>query len=171
MNLNEISRLIKDVPDFPKKGIVFKDMTPVLADPTAFKALTSHMCELMPKNIKKIVAIESRGFILGAAMAQQLGLGLVLVRKPGKLPRKTLSHSYSLEYGEDTLQIHAEDLTPGEEIAIVDDVLATGGTAHATEQLCEKLGANVKALVFLMEIDFLQGSKKLKAPHHTLLHV
>ncbi len=171
MNISQISELIKEVPDFPKKGIVFKDMTPVLADPKAFAALTQLLSELVPADVKKIVAIESRGFILGAAVAQQLGLGLVLVRKPGKLPRKTHSHSYSLEYGTDTLEIHADDLKSGEAVVVMDDVLATGGTAHATEQLCSKVGAKVKRLIFLMEIDFLNGAEKLSAPHHSLLHV
>lgn len=171
MNLNQIAALIKDVPDFPKKGIIFKDITPVLADPQAFKALIDELSRKVPAHTNKIVAVESRGFILGSALAHHLGLGMVLVRKPGKLPRSTVSHSYELEYGSDTLQIHAEDLYPDENVVIVDDVLATGGTAAATEHLCQQVGAKVICSLFMMEIGFLNGSKKLNSPHFSLYSI
>lgn len=171
MTLDQIAQQIQDVPDFPKPGILFKDITPVLADPKAFRALIEHFAQQVPSETEKIVAIESRGFILGSALAHHLETGLVLVRKPGKLPRSTVSHSYELEYGTDKLQIHAEDLAPDEKVVIIDDVLATGGTAAATEFLCREVGAKVLKHLFLMEIEFLKGREKLNSPLHCLLKV
>lgn len=169
LSAEQLKRLIRDVPDFPKPGILFKDITPVLADGPAFEALVQHLAALVPKQTTKLVAIESRGFILGAAVAMRLGLGMVLVRKPGKLPYATLSHSYALEYGKDTLQIHVDALNPQDRVCIIDDVLATGGTAQATEVLCVETGAKVAGFVFMMELGFLNGRQKLKAPTETFI--
>lgn len=169
--LEEIKAQIVDVPDFPKSGIIFKDITPVLADHLSFKSLCLHFSELVPKSATKIVAIESRGFLLGAALSQHLHLGLVLVRKPGKLPRKAHKISYQLEYGSDSLELHETDLTKNDKVVIIDDVLATGGTARATEELVKKTGAEILQHIFLMEIDFLKGREKLIAPSKALFQV
>ncbi len=156
--------LIRDVPDFPKPGILFKDITPVLADGLAFKSLIRYLAGQVPVGTTKLVAIESRGFILGAALAEFLGLGLVLIRKPGKLPAATHSHSYALEYGTDTLQIHVDALATSDRVCVVDDVLATGGTAQAAEILCRKAGAELSGFLFFIELGFLGGRLKLSAP-------
>lgn len=169
LGVEELRRLIRDVPDFPKPGIMFKDITPLLADPKAFDALATHLAEIVPADTTHLCAIESRGFILGAAVAMKRELALVLVRKPGKLPYATLSHSYDLEYGRDTLQIHVDALKSGDRVCIIDDVLATGGTASATEVLCTETGASVNGFAFLMELGFLKGREKLKAPAKSLM--
>lgn len=171
MTLEHIHTLIRDVPDFPKPGILFKDITPILEHGEAFAALTGHMAERMPAGANKIVAIESRGFILGSALAHRLGCGLVIVRKPGKLPRATVRESYELEYGTDTLEIHRDAFRSNDHVVVIDDVLATGGTAAATERLCERAGARVLASVFLMEIEALRGREKLKNPSVSLFRV
>jgi adenine phosphoribosyltransferase len=162
---------IRDVADFPKPGIVFKDITPILSDASSFQALTEHMAKLVPAGTTRLAAIESRGFILGAAVATQLNLGLTLIRKPGKLPYSTFSHSYDLEYGRDTLQIHVDALGPDDRVCIVDDVLATGGTAHAAEVLCLETGAVVSGFAFMMELGFLKGRAKLKADCKALIQL
>ncbi len=123
----------------------------------------------MPNGTTKLAAIESRGFILGSAVAMKLGLGMVLIRKPGKLPRKTISHSYALEYGKDTLQMHDGALSAGDQVCIVDDILATGGTAQAAEILCSQSGASVSGFALLMELGFLKGRAKLRAPVASLI--
>lgn len=169
MSMAQVEKLIRDVPDFPKPGILFKDITPVLADPKAFQSMTAHLAELVPPGTTRLASIESRGFILGSAVAMKLGLGMVLIRKPGKLPYATLSHSYELEYGKDTLQIHVDALTSKDKVCIVDDVLATGGTAAATETLCVETGAVVSGFAFLMELGFLNGRKKLTASSRSLI--
>jgi adenine phosphoribosyltransferase len=171
MSIGEVRQLIQDVPDFPKPGIMFKDITPVLENPVAYKSLTRLLCEQVPSKAKKLVAIESRGFLLASAMSQHLDCGVVLVRKPGKLPRPTWSQTYALEYGEDQLEIHRDALLSNEEVVIVDDVLATGGTAEAVEKLTKKAGGQVLMSLFLMEIEFLSGSKRLKAPARSLIQV
>lgn len=169
-SVQNIEQKLRVVPDFPKAGIQFLDMSPILAEKGVFQSLIQHLCEFAKeKNISKIVAMESRGFILGAAMAQQLNCGFVMVRKKGKLPGPTLSVRYELEYGTDQLEILPQSLLAGEKIMIVDDVLATGGTAQATYELCNKLKADVLGFIFFIEIDFLQGRKKLQAPVHSLL--
>lgn len=152
---------IRDVPDFPKPGIVFKDITPLLADGAAFSAVVSEMATHVGEDVDAIVGIESRGFIFGAALAQQLGLGLVTVRKPGKLPAEVLSIEYELEYGVDRLEIHRDALSQGHRVVIVDDLLATGGTAAATVQLVRNLGAEVAGCLFVIELGFLDGRKAL----------
>jgi len=152
---------IRDVKDFPKPGIVFKDITPLLAHGAAFAQAVSEMAEMVGPNVDAIVGIESRGFIFGAALANRLGLGLVTVRKPGKLPADVHSVEYELEYGFDRLEIHRDALTEGHRVVVVDDLLATGGTAAATVKLIGKLGATVDACLFAIELDFLQGRKAL----------
>ena len=168
MTLEQIRGLIRDVPDFPKKGILFKDITPVLADGLAFSKLADHLSEMVPHKATKLAVIESRGFLIGSAVAMKLGLGVVLIRKPGKLPHATLTHSYDLEYGKDSLQIHVDSLTAGDRVCILDDVLATGGTAQAAEVLCKETGAEVVGHVFMMELGFLKGREKLKSSVQSL---
>jgi adenine phosphoribosyltransferase len=154
---------IRDVPDFPKKGIVFKDITTLLKDPVTFRRAIDLLVVLCGgESADKVVAIESRGFIVGSLVAHRLGLGFVPVRKPGKLPARTLKATYDLEYGTDSLEIHADALAAGERVLVVDDVIATGGTARAVGELTEKLGATVAAYVFLVELTFLNGREKLK---------
>ena len=152
---------IRDVPDFPKPGIVFKDITPLLADGEAFSAVVSEMAARVGDDVDAIVGIESRGFIFGAALAQRLGLGLVTVRKPGKLPSEVLSIEYELEYGVDRLEIHRDALSHDHRVVIVDDLLATGGTAAATVELVRNLGAEVAGCLFAIELGFLDGRKAL----------
>jgi adenine phosphoribosyltransferase len=163
MNTPELVRAnILDVPDFPSPGIVFKDITPVLSNSIAFGALIDHIAEECNSlGITQVVGIESRGFIFGAAVAYALGTGLTIVRKPRKLPRQTRSVTYDLEYGTDTLHIHHDALVAGDRVLVVDDVLATGGTAAATAKLIEACGAEVVRMAFVIELDFLGGRAKL----------
>lgn len=155
---------IRDVIDFPKKGIIFKDITPLLANAEASKeVLEAFVQGLNGKKIDKVVGMESRGFLFGMLLAQRLNAGFVPVRKPKKLPFETLSQTYELEYGTDELEIHIDAIEKGENVLIHDDVLATGGTAEATCKLVEKLGGNIVQLNFLMELEFLNGREKLKS--------
>jgi len=158
INLREY---VRDIPDFPKPGIIFKDITPMLANGDAFAASISSMACFIPEDVDGIVGIESRGFIFGAALAQQLGLGLILVRKPGKLPADVHGVDYELEYGMDRLEIHRDSLSAGHRVVIVDDLLATGGTASATIDLVRTLGAEVSACLFAIELTFLNGRGRL----------
>lgn len=169
-SIENIKNMIVDVADFPKKGVVFKDITPILDDPKAFHSLFEHFKNTIDFKVDKVVAIESRGFLLGGPLAMLLEAGLVLVRKPGKLPRETVKQSYDLEYGQDSLEIQKDDLKAGDRVLIVDDVLATGGTAHAAENLCGQLGAEVVGHRFLIELGFLAGAEKLKAPSRSLIN-
>ncbi len=154
--------LIRDVPDFPKKGIVFKDITPLLADAKAYREVIDALAErYRGQGITKVVAIESRGFLFGAPLAVQLGAGLVIVRKPGKLPWKSIREEYLLEYGTDTLEMHQEMLTAADKVIVVDDLLATGGTAEAVGRLVTRQGAKVQEFSFVVELAFLSGRKKL----------
>ncbi len=158
----EIKSLIVDVPDFPRAGIVFKDITPVLANPTAFKAVTEHLAEHAARlECDAVLAIESRGFIIGAPLAQRLGLPLHLVRKRGKLPRAAITVRYELEYGFDYLEMHSDAIHRGGRYLIVDDVIATGGTAAAVASIVSQQGATVAACAFLVELEFLAGREKL----------
>ena len=160
--VDALKAAIRDVPDFPKKGIVFKDITTLLKEPVLFRRTVDLLAVLCgDRPVDKVVAIESRGFILGGVLANRLGAGFVPVRKPGKLPAKTLRASYALEYGTDTLEIHEDALSKGERVLIVDDVIATGGTAHAVGDLVDRLGAKVVAFAFLVELSFLNGREKL----------
>ncbi len=163
------SDYIRDIPDFPKKGIIFKDITPLLADGDAFSASISELSRLVPENVDAIVGIEARGFVFGAALAQHLGLGLVTVRKPGKLPADVHSIEYELEYGVDRLEIHRDALSVGHKVVIVDDLLATGGTAAATVELVQQLGAEVVSCLFVIELSFLNGRKAVRSETHSLL--
>ena len=157
-----LSALIRDVPDFPKPGILFKDITPLLADADAFHDATKAMAApYRGSRIDHVVGIESRGFILGACVARDLGVGFIPVRKPGKLPANKRSVEYALEYGTDKLEVHADACDHAERVLIVDDVLATGGTAAATCRLMRELGAEVVGLSFLIVLDFLKGREKV----------
>lgn len=154
--------LIEDVPDYPKPGILFKDITPLLANGPAFGRVIGELqAQLAPLEPTQIVAIESRGFIFGAAVAHALGVGLTIVRKPGKLPRDTRSVSYALEYGSDTLEMHADALGSSDRVVIVDDVLATGGTAAAVAELVSATGATLSAFAFPLVLAFLKGGDRL----------
>lgn len=153
---------IRDVPDFPKPGIVFKDITPLVGDARAFGTAVDLFAErYLSRGLRRVVAIESRGFIFGAALATRLEVPMALVRKPGKLPYERHSIRYALEYGEGVLEMHTDAVQPGEHVIIVDDVLATGGTAAAAAALCQKLGGVVDEFAFVIELGFLAGRKKL----------
>ena len=159
MNLSDF---IRDIPDFPKPGIVFKDITPLLKNPQSLAETVNQLCTLAKDSgITHVVGIESRGFIFGSAVAVELGAGFIPVRKPGKLPAKTLSETYSLEYGTDTIEIHSDALKEGDRVLLVDDLLATGGTMNAAVRLVEKTGAIVSRIMFVIELSFLKGREKL----------
>lgn len=160
--MDELKSIIRDVPDFPKKGIVFKDITTLLSDGRNFHRMIDLMAHrYIGQGIQKIVGVEARGFILGSALAYKLGLGIVLVRKPGKLPWKTLKKTYDLEYGTDTLEIHVDAFQPGEKVLIADDLLATGGTVSAVVDMVTQLQAEVVECAFMAELEFLEGRKRL----------
>ena len=153
---------IRDVADFPSPGIVFRDLTPLLGDPEALRVTVDALADVHEgRRIAKVVGVEARGFILAAPVAYRLGAGFVPVRKPGKLPWRTESEQYTLEYGVDSLEMHGDALQPGENVLIVDDVIATGGTAKATVRLVERAGATVAGLVFAVELTYLAGREKL----------
>ena len=159
----ELKDYIRDVKDYPKEGIIFKDITPLWKDKEAFKRGIEIIAEhYKGKNIDKVVSPEARGFIMGAPVAYLLNAGFVPVRKPGKLPWKTESVTYDLEYGTDTLTIHTDAIEQGEKVLIIDDLLATGGTSKAIVELVEKLGGKVEGIGFLVELEFLNGRKKLE---------
>ncbi|MFB6624520.1 adenine phosphoribosyltransferase [Streptomyces sp. NPDC056374] len=154
---------IRDVPDYPKPGVLFKDITPLLADPEAFTALTDALAGLCSAHgATKIVGLEARGFILAAPVAVRAGLGFVPVRKAGKLPGATLRQAYELEYGTAEIEVHAEDLAAGDRVMVIDDVLATGGTAEASIELIRRAGAEVAGVAVLMELGFLPGRARLE---------
>ncbi|HEY1509737.1 MAG TPA: adenine phosphoribosyltransferase [Solirubrobacteraceae bacterium] len=171
MSTVDLRRLIRDIPDFPRPGIMFKDITPLLLDPAALDQAISGLAELAkPLSVDLVVAAEARGFILGAALARQLGAGFVPARKPGKLPSETVSAEYTLEYGIDALEVHADALAGGTRVLVHDDLLATGGTAAAVCELIGDLGGVVAGCAFLVELGFLGGRERL-APHevHALI--
>jgi adenine phosphoribosyltransferase len=167
-----LAAYIRDVPDFPKEGIVFKDITPLLKDLRAFRTAIEQLTQPYKSNPPDlIVAVESRGFIFATPMAQELGCGFAPVRKPGKLPAETASRKYELEYGSDEVEIHIDAVARGDRVLIVDDLLATGGTAAATAELIESLGGEVSGLAFLIELDFLNGRAKLQDYEvHSIIH-
>ncbi len=168
----KLIKAIAEIPDFPKPGISFKDITPILANPDLHAELVSSMAEWSrPLKPDYIIGIESRGFMLGFALAQKLGVGFIPIRKPGKLPRAVYSEDYDLEYGSATVQLHKEDLQPGCRVIIHDDLLATGGTAEAAVKLCAKAGVNVVGVHFIIELAFLNGRKLLPEGTHILSEV
>jgi len=159
-----LRRTIRDVPDFPKKGIVFKDITPVLGDGAIYRRVVDELVARWKQSgIDQVVGIESRGFIFAAPLAYALGAGLSIVRKPGKLPWETIRESYSLEYGQDALELHIDSVGPGERVLVVDDLLATGGTAEAVGRLVTRQGADLVGYAFVVELSFLHGTRRLGA--------
>ncbi len=162
---------IRNIPDFPQKGVIFRDIAPLLEDKKAFKEAVRRLVrEYKDKKIDKVVGVDARGFILAGILAYCLKAGMVMVRKKGKLPYKTESEEFALEYGKATLEIHKDSIRPGERVLLVDDVLATGGTMEATAKLVEKLGGKVVGIVFLIILDYLPGRKRLKKyPIYSLL--
>jgi adenine phosphoribosyltransferase len=163
LNESDLKKKLRVIPDWPKKGVNFIDVTTLLKDPAAFRfvvdALTQHFSKMC---VDLVVGIEARGFAVGAPVAYQLGVGLVLARKKGKLPFKKLSIEYTLEYGTEFVEMHRDGIKKGQRVAIIDDLLATGGTAEATARLVEKIGGKIAGLAFIVELDFLKGRKKLR---------
>jgi adenine phosphoribosyltransferase len=163
MTVDELRSKIRDVPDFPKEGIVFKDLMPLIADADAFRSCVDLLAEwARPREPTVILGAEARGFIFGGALAYALDCGFVPARKPGKLPWRTVEATYELEYGSDTLQIHADALEPGARVIVLDDVLATGGTAAAKIDLVGQLGAVVVGVLFVVELEFLHGRDRIE---------
>jgi adenine phosphoribosyltransferase len=163
---------IRDVPDFPKPGILFKDITPLVKDPSSLRLAVHHLLHpFLGQEITAVVGMEARGFIFGSLVAWELGVGFVPLRKPGKLPYDVQAISYDLEYGSATLEVHIDALGQGDRVLLIDDLLATGGTAKASGDLVESLGAEIVAFGFVIELDDLEGRKRLKHwPVHSLLH-
>jgi adenine phosphoribosyltransferase len=162
MTIDELKELIRNIPDFPQPGILFRDITPVIADPRAFATVVDLIAEPWLGKIDMIVGIESRGFIIGAPVAYRLGVGLTIARKPGKLPFRTITESYQLEYGSASLHMHDDTLEGKSRVLIVDDLLATGGTALATIALVKRLGGNVVGCAFMIELGALGGRQRLE---------
>ena len=159
----DLTKHVRDIPDFPKEGILFRDIMPLLQDPVALREAVDRIIEYgTGKHIDMVLGAEARGFILGAAVAYGLGAGFVCARKPGKLPYRTISAEYDLEYGTDTLEVHEDAIKPGQNVLVHDDLLATGGTAKAKIELVEKLGGNVVGCAFLIELTALEGRAKLE---------
>jgi adenine phosphoribosyltransferase len=159
----ELATLIRDVPDFPIEGIMFKDITTLIRDEDAFREVIDWMTDqYADSRIDCVVAVEARGYIFGAPLAYKLGVGFVPIRKPGKLPAKTISESYELEYGTNALEIHEDGIEPGQRVLVIDDLLATGGSARAAVNLVERLGGEIIGVAFLVELDFLHGRDKLE---------
>lgn len=160
--MKDLAAMVRDVPDFPKPGILFKDITPLLQDAEAFRQAIDRMADAWAgKKIDVVLGIEARGFLFASALAYKLNAGLVIVRKPGKLPYKTKSVTYALEYGTDSLQIHDDAIRAGQRVLIVDDVLATGGTVKAVTELVRQFNADIAGIAFLSELAFLRGREKL----------
>jgi len=160
--MEELKNIIRDIPDFPKKGIIFKDITTLLANAASYQRMIDLMSHrYIGMKIDKVVGVEARGFIIGAALAYKLGAGVVLVRKPGKLPGQTFKKSYELEYGQDTLEIHTDSIKKGEKIIIADDLLATGGTISAVVDMVNSMQGDIVECCFMAELEFLHGRDKL----------
>lgn len=170
--MDRLRNKIRDIPDFPKKGIIFKDISPLVKDPVALKiSIHQLLYPFLGKNITAVAGMEARGFIFGSLVAWELGVGFVPLRKPGKLPYDVQSISYDLEYGSATLEAHVDALTENDNVLLIDDLLATGGTAKASCELVESLGATVEACAFVIELDALKGREKLSGYQvHSLLH-
>ena len=163
MNLNSLKEKVRSIPDWPQKGVIFRDITPILEDKNLFRFLIEELARsYKDKKVDKIVGIDARGFILAAALAYKLKTGLAIVRKKGKLPYKTIEKKYTLEYAAQTLEMHQDAINPGEKILLVDDVLATGGTMAATVDIVRKLGGKIVGILFFIELKDLKGRKKLK---------
>lgn len=161
--MEDLKKAIRDIPDFPKKGIIFKDITPLLQNPKLLKKAINQLCEqFKDRKIDIVVSVESRGFILGAAIAYKLDAGFIPVRKKGKLPYMTYSATYDLEYGQDTLEIHQDAIGKGAKVLIIDDLLATGGTLDAVIDLVKKMGGEIAGIGFLIELTFLKGRERNK---------
>lgn len=177
MDLEATSRrldaMIRNIPDFPQQGVMFKDITPILQDPQGLRdAVDAMMDPFRDKRIDIIVGLESRGFLFGAPMAYVMGLGFVMVRKVGKLPGEKIRVAYDLEYGSNTLELHTDAIKPGQRVLLVDDLLATGGTMCASIELVKRLGGEITGISFLIELDFLKGRDRLRDYDvHTLIHV
>lgn len=162
MTIDDLKIAVRDVPDFPQPGILFKDITPILQDPALFKfAMQLFADQIQGLGVTKVAAVDARGFFFGGVLCERLGIGLVPIRKAGKLPYKTYEVSYELEYGSATLAIHQDAFLPGDRVVLVDDLLATGGTAAASAELIGKAGGELVQIQFLIELSFLQGRKKL----------
>jgi adenine phosphoribosyltransferase len=160
--MEDLKNIIRDIPDFPKKGIIFKDITTLLADAGSFQKMVDLLSHrYIGQKIEKVVGVEARGFIIGAALAYKLGAGIVLVRKPGKLPSETFKKTYDLEYGTDTLEIHTDAIRKGEKILIADDLLATGGTMAAVVDMVNSMEGEIVECCFMAELEFLHGRSKL----------
>ncbi|MGD0118139.1 MAG: adenine phosphoribosyltransferase [Candidatus Binatus sp.] len=171
MNSEEIKKLIRDVPDFPKPGIMFRDFTPLIADARGLAAVIDQLAAPYLGKVDTVVGIESRGFIVGAPVAYRLGVGLAIARKPGKLPFRTYDQAYDLEYGSASLQMHQDSIADKGRVLIVDDLLATGGTAAAAVQLVHKIGGNVIGCAFVVELDALKGRERLAPVNcYSLIH-
>ncbi len=170
--MEELKKIIRDIPDFPKEGILFKDITTLLQDAKSYQRTVDLIAHrYIGKRIDKVVCVEARGFIIGSALAYKLCAGVVLVRKPGKLPSETYSNTYDLEYGTDTLEIHKDSIKPGELILIADDLLATGGTMAAVVEMIQSMGGEIVECCFMAELDFLDGRKRLPTDKvFSLLH-
>ena len=170
MTKEELQKIIRNIPDFPVKGIQFKDITPLLKDPEAFRYVIEDIkTHFTDKDIKYIAGIEARGFIFGSALAYELGIGFIPIRKKGKLPYKTVSITYSLEYGENSLEVHEDALNKGDKVLIVDDLLATGGTTKATYDLLSKIGGDIVGAAFIIELTDLKGRDKLPCEIYSIL--
>jgi adenine phosphoribosyltransferase len=168
--VEQLKRLVRDIEDFPKPGILFKDLTPLLRDPAGFgRAVDLLAARYVGKRIDVVVGVEARGFVIGAALAYRLGAGVILIRKPGKLPYKTHKTVYELEYGTDSLEIHQDAIAAGQRVVIADDLLATGGTVNAAVKLVEQQGGDIVECAFLVELLFLNGRDKLKHPAYSLI--
>ena len=163
--MSDLKNLIRTIPDYPKPGVMFRDVTTLFADAQGFKAAIVQIAEpYRTEPVDAVAGIEARGFILGGAVADRLGCGFIPIRKKGKLPWKTLAQDYELEYGTDTLEIHVDSVTPGQRVLVVDDLLATGGTMQACCKLLERIGAEIVGCAFVIELDFLEGRKTI-APY------
>jgi adenine phosphoribosyltransferase len=168
--VDQLKAKIRDIPDFPKKGILFKDLTPLLSDGRQFSRMVDMLAErYRDQKIDLVVGVEARGFIIGSALAYKLGAGVILIRKPGKLPYKTHHTIYELEYGTDQLEIHQDAIQPGQKVVIADDLLATGGTMRAAVDLVDKFHGEIVECAFLVELEFLNGREKLNNPVFSLM--
>ncbi|BCS52627.1 adenine phosphoribosyltransferase [Geobacter sp. SVR] len=162
--MEDLKSIIRDVPDFPKKGIIFKDITTLLQDARSYQRMVDLLAHrYVGQHIEKVVGVEARGFVIGSALAYKLGAGIVMVRKPGKLPSETFKKTYDLEYGTDTLEIHCDAIKPGERVLIADDLLATGGTMSAVVDMVQSMGGEIVECCFMAELDFLNGRNRLPA--------